>query len=144
MEPGDVKFPIGKTVFALAADAVIMHKGRVVLMLRGKYPYEGYWVIPGGRVNVRERLRDTAAREAFEETGLRVKTGPLVGVYDSLHRDPRGRYITAAFLCKAKKFKPRTSDEAREVRLFSFSRLPKRIGFDHRLILRDARKLLRR
>ncbi|MEO7586586.1 MAG: NUDIX domain-containing protein [Arachnia sp.] len=49
--------------------------GRVVLVQRGKEPQRGRWSVPGGSVDAGESLQEAAAREAFEETGLRVGIG---------------------------------------------------------------------
>lgn len=60
----------------LAASAVITDEdGRVLLVLRGTEPEKGRWSILGGTVESGETLREAAAREAFEETGLRVTVG---------------------------------------------------------------------
>lgn len=60
----------------LAASAVITDDhGRVLLVLRGNEPEKGRWSIPGGTAEGGESLAQTAAREAFEETGLHVRVG---------------------------------------------------------------------
>lgn len=47
----------------------------MLLVLRGTEPEKGRWSVPGGSVEPGETLAEAAAREAFEETGLRVSVG---------------------------------------------------------------------
>lgn len=59
-----------------AACAVIQREDGAILMVKRRNPPEaGFWSVPGGKVDPGESLRDAAAREAFEETGLRVEVG---------------------------------------------------------------------
>ncbi len=63
-------------VRVLAASAVITDgRGRVLLVLRGTEPEKGCWSVPGGSAEPGESPAETAAREAFEETGLQVSIG---------------------------------------------------------------------
>ena len=84
--------------------AIIVEKGRVALIRRGRPPLEGDWAIPGGALELGETLREGAAREAFEETGLTIEPQDLLGVFDRLMRDGEGRvlyhYVLVDFLCK--------------------------------------------
>lgn len=61
---------------------------RVLLVKRGKPPRAGSWSLPGGRQRLGERVRETAAREVYEETGCRVEVTALLDVVDSITRDP--------------------------------------------------------
>ncbi|MQY03610.1 NUDIX hydrolase [Actinomadura macrotermitis] len=54
-------------------------EGRLLMVRRGRPPGAGLWSIPGGRVEPGEDDAAAVVRELFEETGLRVAAGPLVG-----------------------------------------------------------------
>jgi 8-oxo-dGTP diphosphatase len=83
--------------------AVIVEKGRVLLIKRGKAPLLGKWSIPGGMLELGETLREGAEREALEETGLVVRAGDLLGVFDRIVPDETKRtlyhYVLVDFLC---------------------------------------------
>jgi mutator protein MutT len=83
--------------------AVIVEGSRVVLVQRAHEPLKGHWSLPGGAVEVGETLAEAVAREAREETGLDVRVGQLVGVFDRLHHDDDGRveyhFVLLDYLC---------------------------------------------
>jgi ADP-ribose pyrophosphatase YjhB (NUDIX family) len=76
--------------------AVIVRDGCVVIVERSTEPLKGQWSVPGGALEVGETLRQCAAREALEETGLHV--------FDSIYTDPDGRtryhYVLIDFYCR--------------------------------------------
>lgn len=53
--------------------------GRLLLIRRGREPGRGLWSLPGGRVEPGETDAEALTRELFEETGLTVRVGSLVG-----------------------------------------------------------------
>ncbi len=53
--------------------AVILEKGRIVLVKRGVEPGKNRWSIPGGAVKLGETIRDAVLREAKEESGLIIR-----------------------------------------------------------------------
>ena len=58
----------------------------VLLIKRGLEPSRGLWTFPGGFVDLGEKAADTALRETLEEVGMKVRLGPLLGVYDDLEK----------------------------------------------------------
>jgi len=63
---------------------------RVLLVRRGKAPQAGRWSIPGGHQELGETVRQTAAREVLEETGLEVAVAEFLDVIDAITPDGRG------------------------------------------------------
>jgi ADP-ribose pyrophosphatase YjhB (NUDIX family) len=53
--------------------------GRLLLIRRGHEPHTGLWSLPGGRVEEGETLDQAVRREVWEETGLTVVPGAVVG-----------------------------------------------------------------
>lgn len=130
---------------ALTVDAILL-KGpsEVLLVRRGREPFQGAWAIPGGFVDVGERVEDAARRELVEETGLRGDIVDLLGVYSDPKRDPRGHTVSVAFVMKVGGIVDvQAGDDADEARWFSLVKLPA-LAFDHERILADARAWLSR
>lgn len=103
--------------------AIIIEDSRVLLVKRAHPPLQAQWSIPGGVLEVGELVRDAAIREAREETGLIVKPGPLLGVYDRILRNAEQRvqyhYVLIDFLCRAVGGELRADSDAEEVRWFT-------------------------
>jgi 8-oxo-dGTP diphosphatase len=87
---------------AVGVGGVVIDKGRVLLIRRGKQPLRGRWVVPGGTVELGETLEQAVVRELREETGLEVRPGELVTVFDRIAREGgvvRYHYVIADFVC---------------------------------------------
>ena len=125
----------------LTADCVVINlRGEVLLVRRGNEPFRGCWALPGGFMEMDERIEQCAARELKEEAGLEVSTTALrlVGVYSAVGRDPRGRTVTAAYMVRVGEETCATaSDDAAEVRWWPLAKLPP-LAFDHAEIIADA------
>jgi ADP-ribose pyrophosphatase len=75
----------------VAAGALIVRDGKVLLVKRARPPNQGKWAIPGGLVELGESTREAAVREAKEELGLAIEIVGLAGVADDVALDPKGR-----------------------------------------------------
>ena len=63
----------------VAVGGVAAFHGSLLLVQRATDPQAGRWTIPGGHVEPGETLASAVERELFEETGLRVQCGALLG-----------------------------------------------------------------
>jgi ADP-ribose pyrophosphatase len=70
---------------------LICKDNRYLLVQRAAEPDRGLWSVPGGLVEVGEKVADAAVREALEETGLEVKIIETLGVVDKIVKDEAGR-----------------------------------------------------
>ncbi|MFH0960865.1 MAG: NUDIX hydrolase [Pseudomonadota bacterium] len=87
----------------IGVGAIIIKGLAVVLVRRAKEPSKGEWSIPGGLVKVGETLTDAVRREAFEETRLTVRPGPMIKLVERIFSDFNKRvkyhYIIADYRC---------------------------------------------
>src|SRR5271168_3187554 len=88
----------------IGVGAVIIDEGRVLLVRRATEPLKGEWSVPGGMLELGEKLRDGVRREVWEETGLVVEPGEVLDVFDSIFTDTEGRtqchYVLIDYLCQ--------------------------------------------
>ncbi len=114
---------------------------KVLLIQRDNPPFEGQWALPGGFVDIDETIEPAAKRELEEETGLvNVKLEQLY-TFGAIDRDPRGRTVSVVYygFAEAKQSKIKASSDARNVKWFSITKLP-RLAFDHQDIMNFAMK----
>ena len=70
---------------------VVVEHGRTVLIRRSNPPLQGQWSIPGGILEVSETILQGVERELEEETGLVVRAGELIEVFERIIPDQHGR-----------------------------------------------------
>jgi len=84
--------------------AVTIKNGKILLIKRAFEPSAGKWSIPGGLVEVGEKLSEACARETEEETGIQVEILELINVFDMIDKDEDGKvkyhYVLVDFLAK--------------------------------------------
>jgi 8-oxo-dGTP diphosphatase len=100
--------------------AVIVRQGEVLIVRRANPPLQGEWSLPGGALELGEKLRDGVAREVLEETGLEVEVGPVLDVFDSIFPDGEGRtqyhYVLIDYLCRLRSGTALAASDASELR----------------------------
>jgi len=121
----------------LAVDGVIRLAEKGVVLIRRRYPpFQGFWALPGGTVEIGETVEEALVREVKEETGLAVEPKRLIGVFSDPSRDPRGHVISIAFHARVLSGALSADDDALEVK--TFLEFPKLLAFDHQQILDAA------
>lgn len=103
---------------------VTIKSGKILLVRRAFEPGAGKWSIPGGLVEVGEKLSEAAARETEEETGIKVEILELINVFDMIdlddHRKAKYHYVLVDFLSKPVGGKERTCDEVTDMKWVTF------------------------
>ncbi|SFR56460.1 ADP-ribose pyrophosphatase YjhB, NUDIX family [Yoonia tamlensis] len=107
----------------LAAIAVVLHEGKVLLAQRKNPPDAGLWGFAGGHVNLGETAMEAAARELLEETGVVATPDRYLTNLDIIVRDVDGEiahhFLLAAVLCHYVSGAPVASDDVSDARWFS-------------------------
>lgn len=87
----------------MGVGALIFHDNTILLVERGREPLKGWWSLPGGAVEVGEKLESAIRREVLEETGLVVGIERMFEIFERILRDPEGRpeyhYVLIDYVC---------------------------------------------
>ncbi|UCD63767.1 MAG: NUDIX hydrolase [Candidatus Zixiibacteriota bacterium] len=127
-----------------AAGAVIVRDDKVLMVRRAHPPKVDWWCLPAGFMEWNEHPGETAVREIEEETGLKIKLTSFFEVYSG-NDDPRNNAVLMLYLADVVGGEIQPSDDASEVRYFSFDHLPDKIAFiSHRQALADYVRRYRR
>lgn len=80
----------------ISAGVLALREKKILLVRHLRPGIHDFWAGPGGGVEGNEELHEAAEREAFEETGLRVRAHTLVSVDHLI--DESGRMLKFWFL----------------------------------------------
>jgi len=111
---------------------ILLIRDNQLLLIKRKYdPDEGYWSIPGGHLDLGEKVEVAAVREAFEETGFKVESSGLAGIIDKIMYDDVGRieyhYVLINYFVEQiegdPNQPPKAADDALDARFVPFDQL---------------------
>ena len=88
----------------LAASVAVFRNGKVLLGLRKNPPAAEVFSLPGGVVEIGERLEEAALRELFEETGVKASIIGFAGHTQVIDQDGTGKvrrhFVVASFAAR--------------------------------------------
>ncbi|NJD37498.1 MAG: NUDIX domain-containing protein [Geobacter sp.] len=74
---------------------------RVLLTKRSIPPFQGMWVMPGGKIELGESIAVALQREVEEEVGLAVEVGRLINVFEHVTPGEENcHYIILFYRCR--------------------------------------------
>jgi 8-oxo-dGTP diphosphatase len=130
---------------SVTLDAVVLRTPElkypeILLIKRGRPPFQDCWALPGGFLEMDERPLHGATRELLEETELHeLPLKPLFACGEP-QRDPRGRTITMLYGClvRESEMEAHGGDDAKEARWFPLKNLPE-LAFDHARVIKQVK-----
>ena len=79
-EPTDITFKVGEVRVNCRAAAVIVHDGQILFQKREQ---DSVWALPGGKIAILEKGKDTIKREMSQEIGEDVEVSKSYGVIEN-------------------------------------------------------------
>ena len=107
---------------------VVREQQKILLGRRSRGKYAGQWCIPCGYVEYHEEVREAAAREFREETGLVVEIGDVLAVHSNFH-DPAKHTVGIWFEAVATGGRLQAADDLDAVAFFGAEELPESMAF---------------
>jgi colanic acid biosynthesis protein WcaH len=124
----------------LTVDIVIVHQGKFLLHKRANEPYKGFWWTPGGRVLLGESLERAALRKAYEEVGLRIKLGGILGTLNAPETrwGVKSQTVSVVYMGRLVGTKQTITYDAQSTDAQWFAKIPQHTQNDVRRVLRKA------
>lgn len=73
-----------KDGIGVACDLIVSKGNKVLMGKRGHVFGEGTWALPGGHLEVNEKVGECAARELYEEVGIKPDKIELIGIINDV------------------------------------------------------------
>ena len=107
--------------------AVFNARGEVLLVQRGQPPRQGEWSLPGGLIDLGEKLADAAQREVWEECAVEIELGELVATFEPIIYDGEGRieyhYVLLDYWARYLHGEPVAQDDAAAIAWITIAEL---------------------
>ncbi len=135
---------IGRDYIGVGVGAFILNENNELLLQKRAVPAEqGYWCIPGGRLEMFEVLKDAVIRETKEETDLDIEVIKLIGVCDHIIKDENAHWVAMSYLCKIKSGIPKIMEpnKASDMKWFDLNNLPDKLTITTKKALADYKKM---
>lgn len=136
---------IGKMYPGVAAGMILLNeKGELFLMRRTPKTRNdhGKWSIPGGKVELNEKVEDAVVRETLEEADVSVEELEYLGYVDHILEGESQHWVAQIFLAKKWEGEPKNLEPGNfsEVAWIALDAIPE----DSSQVVKGAVKLLKR
>lgn len=125
-------------------DTLVLNENKVLLVKRSLELSEGgKWGLIGGFMSINETIVQAVMREAFEETGYKIKNPTLLTVIDNPNRPNEDRQnISFVYFCYSGEKEGDSDWESTEQKWFDLDNLPPEqdLAFDHYEIIQMYKK----
>ena len=110
---------------------IINERNEILLVFRNRDPEKETWSIPGGKVDLYEKLEDTVVREIKEEVDLDIRVEGLLCMAETIRPHTEEHWISAIYRASIVAGEARNMEEGGaigEVRWFHLKELPENLA----------------
>ncbi|MCL2860477.1 MAG: NUDIX domain-containing protein [Oscillospiraceae bacterium] len=114
----------------------------ILMLLRKKEPAKGFWAIPGGNVELYEKLEDTIIREMKEELDVEVEVTKFLCNIQDINEEKDLHWIMPVYEARIVNGTLRNvePDKHEDMRWFKLSEIPTNISYMTDMVLKAIKK----